>query len=109
MPSLDTSASAMPLPLCPAASYPVSMPTAPIEPAANVVLLPADVVPFIAPAPVLSRYARHSFPSPMLRDYVCPTVFPTNSSLFSLFGHSFDTRYPFANYLTYHGFSSAQQ
>lgn len=48
--SLDTAASATPSPLCPVASYPVSMPIVPIKPAAIVVLLPVNVVPFITPS-----------------------------------------------------------
>lgn len=99
----------MPSPLCPAGPYPVSMPATPIEPATAIVLLPANVVPFIAPAPVLSRYGRHYFLPPVLHDNVCPTVYPTSSSLFSLSGHTSDTRYPLAKYLTYHSFSPAQQ
>ncbi|KAM2495642.1 hypothetical protein ACFX1W_035605 [Malus domestica] len=64
-----------------------------------------------APAPVLRHSSCHSSPPPKLCDYDYPTLkltqpLPPSSSSS---GPTPGTRYPLANYLTYHRFSTAQQ
>ncbi|KAM2462028.1 hypothetical protein PS1_012937 [Malus domestica] len=115
----------LPDPVSPSVNHP-SDPMIPLEssPSANAASLappspaplPASAVPDLtmsAPAstPMLHRSSRHSFPPPKLRDYDCPTLKLTqpHPSSSSSSGHTPGTRYPLANYLTYHHFSPAQQ
>ncbi|XP_070677941.1 uncharacterized protein [Malus domestica] len=71
----------------------------------------AASLPPAPPAPMLRRSSHHSLPPPRLRDYDCPTLKLTqpDPSSSSLSGPTTGTRYPLANYLTYHRFSPAQQ
>ncbi|KAM1681408.1 hypothetical protein ACFX2K_038957 [Malus domestica] len=79
-------------------------------PATAITALPAPVPP--APSvPVLRRSDRRSTPPTRFSDYVCPTL-PSSQPIDSYSsspGPTTGTRYPLANFLTYHRFSPQQQ
>ncbi|KAI9194591.1 hypothetical protein LWI28_007414 [Acer negundo] len=71
--------------------------------------LPSSTDPAQPPDPApLRRSSRHAGPPAKLSDYVCSTVSSTQSSSL-LPGPTKDTRYPLANFVSYHRYTPAHQ
>ncbi|XP_070676213.1 uncharacterized protein [Malus domestica] len=101
-------------PVSPVESFPpASDATSPSVPDPAISALPAPVppAPSVPSAPVLRHSDRRSAPPARFSDYVCPTLPSTQpiDSSSSSTGPTTGTRYPLANFLTYHRFSPQQK